>query len=144
MKAGKINIEFVQFWNSFKNKRSVGFGIPAFYSSTELGTEFQKDKETKTLKGKSYVLEQTIFADTTIVKAWKAGSYGNCLFRKCSINYNPDAGVGERFCIVVAEEIFEVGTLDGDDIHLPGVCVHRVIKSTDSCCPNLTLRIWIT
>jgi len=138
LKAGKIDVEFVPLGILSEKIRSGGFGIPAFYSTTGYGTEFQKGKETKTINGKSYVLEHTILADIAIVKAWKADTKGNSIFRKCSINYNPDAGMGGRFCIVEAEEIVEVGALNGDDIHLSGVFVHRVVKSTNSSCPNLT------
>ncbi|MEL7011949.1 MAG: CoA-transferase, partial [Pseudomonadota bacterium] len=85
-------------------------------------------KEHKNFDGETYFLERGIFADLSIVKAWKADETGNCIFRKTARNFNPPAAMCGRVCVMEVEEIVPVGSLDADSIHLPGVYVHRLIQ----------------
>lgn len=108
--------------------RAGGAGIPGFYTKTGYGTQIAEGKEVKEFDGEHYILERGIFADLAIVKAWKADTTGNLVFRKTARNFNPPAAMCGKTCVVEVEEIVEAGTLDPDHIHLPGVYVHRMIK----------------
>ena len=104
-----------------------GAGIPGFYTRTGVGTLVAEGKETKVFNDQEYVLEQGIFADLALVKAWKADETGNVVFRKTARNFNVPAATCGKVCVVEVEEIVPVGSLDPDGIHLPGVYVQRII-----------------
>jgi len=106
--------------------RSAGCGIPGFYTKTGVGTVIAEGKEVKEFDGEEYILERGIFADLAIVKAWKADTTGNLVFRKTARNFNPPAAMCGKICVVEVEEIVEPGELEPDSIHLPGVYVHRI------------------
>jgi 3-oxoacid CoA-transferase subunit A len=108
--------------------RAGGAGIPGFYTQTGVGTQIAEGKEVKVFNGKEYILEEGIFADLAIVKAWKADTTGNAIFRKTARNFNPPAAMCGKVCVMEVEEIVEPGTLDPDHIHLPGIYVHRLIQ----------------
>jgi 3-oxoacid CoA-transferase subunit A len=108
--------------------RAGGAGIPGFYTKTGVGTQIAEGKEVKQFRGEDYILEEGIFADISIVKAWKADDTGNLVFRKTARNFNPPAAMCGKVCIVEVEEIVERGALDPDHIHLPGIYVHRIIQ----------------
>ncbi|MCL4164699.1 UNVERIFIED_CONTAM: hypothetical protein GTU68_050421, partial [Idotea baltica] len=108
--------------------RAGGSGIPGFYTKTGVGTVIAEGKDVKNWNGQDYILEEGIFADLAIVKAWKADETGNLIFRKTARNFNPPAAMCGKVCVVEVEEIVPTGSLDPDHIHLPGVFVHRIIQ----------------
>ena len=128
--SGELELEFNPQGTLAERMRAGGAGIPGFYTKTGVGTVIAKGKEVKNFKGQDYILEEGIFADLSIVKAWKADTTGNLIFRKTARNFNPPAAMCGKVCVVEVEEIVEPGTLDPDHIHLPGIYVHRIIKGT--------------
>ncbi|MEO0752839.1 MAG: CoA transferase subunit A [Pseudomonadota bacterium] len=126
--AGELEIEFNPQGTLAERMRAGGAGIPGFYTKTGVGTQVAEGKELKDFDGDTYVLERGIFADLSIVKAWKADETGNCIFRKTARNFNPPAAMCGRVCVMEVEEIVPVGSLDPDSIHLPGVYVHRIVQ----------------
>lgn len=125
--AGELELEFTPQGTLAERMRAAGCGIPGFYTKTGVGTVIAEGKEHKDFDGETYILEKGIFADLSIVKAWKADTTGNLVFRKTARNFNPPAAMCGKVCVVEVEEIVEPGTLDPDHIHLPGVYVHRII-----------------
>ncbi len=125
--AGELEVEFCPQGTLAERMRAGGAGIPGFYTKTGVGTEVAKGKEHKEFDGETYILERGIFADLSIVKAWKADETGNCVFRKTARNFNQPAATCGKTCVVEVEEIVPVGELDPDSIHLPGVFVQRMI-----------------
>jgi 3-oxoacid CoA-transferase subunit A len=109
--------------------RAGGAGIPAFYTATGYGTPVAEGKETKEFNGRMYVLEEAFTADFALVKAWKADRYGNLIFRKTTMNFNPMMATAGKITVAEVEEIVEPGELDPDHIHTPGIYVQRVIKA---------------
>ena len=126
--AGELEIEFNPQGTLAERMRAGGAGIPGFYTKTGVGTQVAEGKEHKDFDGETYILERGIFADLSIVKAWKADETGNCIFRKTARNFNPPAAMCGRVCVMEVEEIVPVGSLDADSIHLPGVYVHRIVQ----------------
>ncbi len=125
--AGELEVEFCPQGTLAERMRAGGAGIPGFYTKTGVGTEVAKGKEVKSFDGQDYILEHGIFADLSIIKAWKADESGNLVFRKTARNFNQPAATCGKICIAEVEEIVPVGSLDADAIHLPGVYVQRVI-----------------
>lgn len=107
--------------------RAGGAGIPAFYTPTGVGTPIAEDKEVRVFDGKEYLLEEALKADVSFIKAWKADTYGNLVFRKTARNFNPVMATAGRITIAEVEEIVEVGELDPDEIHTPGIYVQGLI-----------------
>lgn len=126
--AGELEIEFNPQGTLAERMRAGGCGIPGFYTKTGVGTQVAEGKEHKDFDGETYVLERGIFADLSIVKAWKADETGNAIFRKTARNFNPPAAMCGKVCVLEVEEIVPTGSLDGDHIHLPGIYVHRIIQ----------------
>ncbi|WP_353472930.1 CoA transferase subunit A [Salipiger sp. H15] len=126
--SGELELEFNPQGTLAERMRAGGAGIPGFYTKTGVGTVVAEGKETKVFNGQEYVLEEGIFADLSIVKAWKADTTGNCVFRKTARNFNPPAAMCGKVCVMEVEEIVQPGELDPDHIHLPGIFVHRIIK----------------
>ena len=110
--------------------RAGGAGIPGFYTATGVGTVIAEGKEHKVFGGSTYVLEKGLVADLAIVKAWKGDTSGNLVFRKTARNFNVPAATCGMVCVAEVEEIVSVGSLDPDNIHLPGIYVHRLIQGT--------------
>lgn len=110
--------------------RAGGAGIPAFYTRTGYGTPIAEGKETKAFEGQDYVLEQSLKADFAIIKAWKADTYGNLVFRKTAMNFNPMMATAAHITVVEVEEIVNAGELDPNFIHTPGIYVDRIIQGT--------------
>lgn len=108
--------------------RAGGAGIPAFYTATGYGTLVAEGKETKEFNGRMYVLEESLTCDYALVKAWKADTMGNLVFRKTAANFNPMIATAGKITIAEVEEIVPAGELDPDDIQTPGIYVQRVIK----------------
>jgi 3-oxoacid CoA-transferase subunit A len=126
--SGELELEFNPQGTLAERMRAGGAGIPGFYTKTGVGTQIAEGKEHKEFDGETYILERGIFADLSIVKAWKADTTGNAIFRKTSRNFNPPAAMCGKICVMEVEEIVEPGTLDPDHIHLPGIYVHRLIE----------------
>jgi 3-oxoacid CoA-transferase subunit A len=126
--SGELEIEFNPQGTLAERMRAGGAGIPGFYTKTGVGTVIAEGKEHKEFDGETYILEKGIFADLSIVKAWKADETGNCVFRKTARNFNPPAAMCGRVCVMEVEEIVPTGSLDPDHIHLPGIYVHRLIQ----------------
>lgn len=126
--SGELELEFNPQGTLAERMRAAGHGIPGFYTKTGVGTVIAEGKEHKDFNGETYILEEGIFADLSIVKAWKADTTGNAIFRKTARNFNPPAAMCGRICVMEVEEIVEPGELDPDHIHLPGIYVHRIIQ----------------
>jgi 3-oxoacid CoA-transferase subunit A len=126
--GGELELEFNPQGTLAERMRAGGSGIPGFYTRTGVGTQIAEGKEVKVFDGEEYILERGIFADLSIVKAWKADETGNLVFRKTARNFNPPAAMCGKTCVVEVEEIVPTGSLDPDHIHLPGVYVHRLIQ----------------
>ncbi|MHA3977699.1 CoA transferase subunit A [Halovulum sp. GXIMD14794] len=126
--SGELELEFNPQGTLAERMRAGGAGIPGFYTKTGVGTQIAEGKEVKQFDGEDYILERGIFADLSIVKAWKADTTGNAIFRKTARNFNPPAAMCGKVCVMEVEEIVQPGELDPDKIHLPGIYVHRLIQ----------------
>ncbi|NMY65575.1 CoA transferase subunit A [Pseudomonas sp. WS 5018] len=127
--AGELALEFTPQGTLAEKLRAGGAGIPAFFTRTGYGTLVAEGKETRQFKGEWYVMEEALTPDLALVKAWKADEAGNLLFRKTARNFNPLAAMAGELCIAEVEEIVETGELDPDQIHLPGIYVHRIVHN---------------
>ncbi len=129
--SGALEVEFCPQGTLAERMRAGGAGIPGFYTKTGVGTLIAEGKEVKVLEGRNgpeeFILEQGIFADLSLVKAWKADETGNVVFRKTARNFNVPAATCGKVCVVEVEEIVPTGSLDPDMIHLPGVFVQRLV-----------------
>ncbi|MGE7842569.1 CoA transferase subunit A [Lysinibacillus sp. NPDC093712] len=125
--SGELEVELAPQGTLAERLRAGGAGIPGFYTATGVGTPIAEGKEVKVFDGKEYILEEGIVADFALVKAWKADKLGNLIYRKTSRNFNPLAAMSGKITIAEVEEIVEVGELDPDHIHTPGVFVQRVL-----------------
>ena len=134
--AGELELEFTPQGTLAERLRAGGAGIPAFFTATGYGTVVADGKETREFNGKHYVMETALVADVALVKAWKADTAGNLLFRKTARNFNPACAMAGKVCIVEVEEIVEIGQIDPDQIHLPGIYVDRIVHN-----PNPEKRI---
>ena len=130
MMNNEIEVDLTPQGTLAEKMRAGGAGIPAFYTATGYGTLRGEGKEVKEFNGRNYILEESIVGDFAIAKAWKADRYGNLVFRKSARNFNPIAITAGKISVVEVEEIVEVGELDPDEIHLPGIYVNRLIKGT--------------
>ena len=128
--SGELELEFNPQGTLAERMRAAGCGIPGFYTKTGVGTVIAEGKEHKDFNGETYILETGLFADLSIVKAWKADETGNLVFRKTARNFNPPAAMCGKICVAEVEEIVPTGSLDPDLIHLPGIYVHRLIQGT--------------
>ena len=126
--SGELELEFNPQGTLAERMRAGGCGIPGFFTKTGVGTVIAEGKEHKEFDGETYIMERGIFADLSIVKAWKADTTGNAIFRKTARNFNPPAAMCGKVCVMEVEEIVEPGELDADAIHLPGIYVHRLIQ----------------
>ncbi|MCT4684286.1 MAG: CoA transferase subunit A, partial [Roseicyclus sp.] len=126
--SGELELEINPQGTLAERMRAGGAGIPGFYTKTGVGTVIAEGKEVKVFDEQEYILERGIFADLSIVKAWKADETGNAIFRKTARNFNPPAAMCGKLCIMEVEEIVPTGSLDPDAIHLPGIYVHRLIQ----------------
>jgi len=126
----ELELEFTPQGTLAEKLRAGGAGIPAFYTKTGYGTLIAEGKETRQFNGEWYVMETSLTADVALIKAWKADKSGNLVFRKTARNFNPLAATAGKVCIVEVEEIVEIGELDADQIHLPGIYVQRMVLNT--------------
>lgn len=126
--SGELELEFNPQGTLAERMRAGGAGIPGFYTKTGVGTVIADGKDHKDFNGETYIMEEGIFADLAIVKAWKADETGNLVFRKTARNFNAPAATCGKICVAEVEEIVPTGSLDPDTIHLPGIYVNRVIQ----------------
>ncbi len=125
--AGELELEFNPQGTLAERLRAGGAGIPAFFTRTGYGTIVADGKETREFDGQHYVMETALRADVSLVKAWKADTSGNLVFRKTARNFNPAVAMAGKVCVAEVEEIVEVGSIDPDHVHLPGIYVDRIV-----------------
>ncbi|AZQ12113.1 CoA transferase subunit A [Shewanella khirikhana] len=141
MMSGELEVELTPQGTLAEKMRAAGAGIPAFYTATGFGTEVAVGKEVKEFNGRQYILEESIKGDFALVKAWKADTYGNLVFRKTARNFNPLAAMAGKVTVVEVEQIVAPGELDPDEIHTPGIYVDRLIQgSFEKRIEQLTIR----
>jgi 3-oxoacid CoA-transferase len=128
--AGELELQLTPQGTLAEKLRAGGAGIPGFYTRTAYGTKLAEGKDTRSFAGKEYVLEHAIHADVAIVKAWKGDKAGNLVYRKTSRNFNPMIATCGAVTVAEVEELVEVGALDPDQIHTPGIYVDRIIEGT--------------
>ncbi|WP_186387072.1 MULTISPECIES: CoA transferase subunit A [unclassified Stappia] len=124
---GELALEFNPQGTLAERIRAGGAGIPGFYTKTGVGTLIAEGKEHKEFNGETYILETGLVADVSLVKAWKADKEGNLIYRKTARNFNPMMATAGKVTLVEVEEIVEIGDLDPDAIHTPGIFVDRII-----------------
>jgi 3-oxoacid CoA-transferase subunit A len=125
--AGELQLEFNPQGTLAERIRAGGAGIYAFFTKTGAGTLVSEGKEQRVVEGETYVLETGLVADVALVKAWKGDAEGNLIYRKTARNFNPNMATAARMTVAEVEELVEVGTLDPDQIHTPGIYVNRII-----------------
>ncbi len=125
--AGELEVEFVPQGTLAERMRAGGAGIPAFFTPAGYGTVVAEGKETREFDGKMYVMERGVVGDFSLVAAWRGDRLGNLVYRKSARNFNPMAATAGKVCVAEVEELVEVGELDPDSVHTPGVFVHRVV-----------------
>jgi 3-oxoacid CoA-transferase subunit A len=134
--TGELEVEFAPQGTLAERMRAGGAGIPGFYTKTGVGTVIAEGKEEKVFDGETYILERGICADVALVKAWKADTLGNLVYRKTARNFNPMVATCGKITVAEVEIIVEAGELDPDQIHTPGIYVHRLVHN-----PNPEKRI---
>ncbi len=127
--AGELEVEFVPQGTLAERMRAGGAGIPGFYTRTGFGTIVAEGKETKEFDGQTFVLERGLRADIALVKAWKADTHGNLVYRRTARNFNPLVATCGKVTIAEAEIVVEPGALDPDEIHTPGIFVQRLVHN---------------
>ena len=124
---GELEVELTPQGTLAEKLRSGGAGIPAFFTQTGVGTLIAEGKEVRDFNGRPHILEMSLTADIALVKAYKADKAGNLVFRKTARNFNPDCAMAGKFTIAEVEQVVEIGEIDPDDIHLPGIYINRVV-----------------
>ena len=128
--SGELEVELTPQGTLAEKLRAGGAGIPAFFTQTGVGTLIAEGKEEREFNGKTYIMEESLTADISLVKAYKADKAGNLVFRKTAQNFNPVCAMAGKITIAEVEEIVEIGVLDPDEIHLPGIYVNRIVLNT--------------
>ena len=128
--AGELELEFTPQGTLAEKLRAGGAGIPAFFTRTGVGTMVAEGKEVREFGGRTYLMEESLVPEISLVKAWKADRAGNLVFRRTARNFNPAVAMAGKRTVVEVEEVVETGTLDPDEIHLPGIYVHRIVVNT--------------
>ncbi len=129
--SGELELEFCPQGTLAERLRAGGAGIPAFYTPTGVGTKIAEGKESRTFDGREFILEKGIVGDFAFVKAWKGDKFGNLIYRKTARNFNPMVATAGKITIAEVEELVEVGELEPDQIHTPGVFVQRIFKTSN-------------
>jgi 3-oxoacid CoA-transferase subunit A len=129
--SGELELEFTPQGTLAEKLRAGGAGIPAFFTRTGVGTIVAEGKEIREFDGHEYVMERSLNPEVSLVKAWVADKSGNLLFRKTARNFNPNVAQAGRITVVEVEKVVETGELDPDQIHLPGIFVHRIVLNTN-------------
>jgi 3-oxoacid CoA-transferase subunit A len=129
--SGELEVELIPQGTLAERCRAAGAGIPAFYTPAGVGTEVAEGKEIRVFNGKTYLMEYAFDADFAIVKAWKGDKHGNLIFKDTARNFNPMMAMAGKVTIAEVEELVEAGELNPNDIHVPGVYVHRIVQGSD-------------
>lgn len=139
---GELEVELTPQGTLAEKLRAGGAGIPAFFTQTGVGTLIAEGKEVREFEGKEYILENSLTADIALVKAYKADKAGNLIFRKTAQNFNPVCAMAGKISIAEVEEIVEIGDLDPDEIHLPGIYINRIIlnRNPEKRIEQMTLK----
>lgn len=127
--AGELELEFTPQGTLAEKLRAGGAGIPAFFTPTGVGTIVAEGKEEREFDGRRYIMERSIAADVSLVHAHTADRSGNLVFRKTARNFNPNVAMAGKVTVVEVENLVEIGELDPDEIHLPGIFVHRIVHN---------------
>ena len=140
--SGELEVELTPQGTLAEKLRAGGAGIPAFFTPTGVGTVIAEGKEVREFNGKDYILEESLTADVALVKAYKADKAGNLVFRKTAQNFNPVCAMAGKITIAEVEQIVEIGDLDPDEIHLPGIYVNRIVlnASPEKRIEQMTLK----
>ncbi|MBZ2209426.1 CoA transferase subunit A [Massilia sp. RP-1-19] len=125
--AGELELEFTPQGTLAEKLRAGGAGIPAFFTKTGVGTIVADGKEVREFDGEQYVMERSLVADVSLVKAYMADRAGNLVFRKTARNFNPNVAQAGKITVVEVEKLVEVGEIDPDQVHLPSIFVHRIV-----------------
>lgn len=128
--SGELEVVLTPQGTLAEKIRAGGAGIPAFYTATGYGTPIAEHKATGVFNDREYVLEESLTADFALIRAWKADTYGNLVFRKTAMNFNPMMATAGKVTVAEVEEIVEPGDLDPNFIHTPGIFVNRVIQGS--------------
>lgn len=126
--SGELEVDLVPQGSLAEKIRAGGAGIPAFYTPSGVGTPIAEGREVREFDGKEYLLEEGLTADFSFIRAKKADTHGNLIFNKTARNFNPMMAAAGKVTIVEAEEIVEVGQLDPDEIHTPGIYVQGIVQ----------------
>ena len=128
--SGELELEFTPQGTLAEKLRAGGAGIPAFFTKTGVGTIVADGKELREFDGETYVMERALLPEVSLVKAYVADKSGNLQFRKTARNFNPNVAMAGKITVVEVEKIVETGELDPDQVHLPGIFVHRIVLNT--------------
>lgn len=126
--SGELEVDLIPQGTLATRIQMAGMGIPAFFTPAGYGTEIAEGKEIREFNGKMYLMEEALHADYSIVKAWKGDRYGNLQFRKTTRNFSTSIAKAGDITIAEVEELVEPGELDPDQIHVPGIYIHRVFQ----------------
>jgi 3-oxoacid CoA-transferase subunit A len=129
--SGELEVELIPQGTLAERCRAAGAGIPAFFTPAGVGTEVAIGKETREFNGKTYLMEFAFDADFAIIKAWKGDRHGNLIFKDTARNFNTMMAMAGKITIVEVEELVELGELDPNNIHVPGIFVHRIFEGTN-------------
>lgn len=129
--SGELEVELIPQGTLAERCRATGAGIPAFFTPAGVGTEVAIGKETRVFNGKTYLMEHAFDSDFAIVKAWKGDTHGNLIYRETARNFNPMMAMAGRITIAEVEELVPAGELDPDQIHTPGIFVHRIFQGVN-------------
>ncbi len=129
--SGELEVELIPQGTLAERCRAAGAGIPAFYTPAGVGTEVAEGKETRVFNGKTYLMEYAFDSDFAIVKAWKGDRHGNLIFKDTARNFNTMMAMAGKITIAEVEEIVELGELDPNNIHVPGIFVHRIFQGVN-------------
>ena len=127
--AGELELEFTPQGTLAEKLRAGGAGIPAFFTRTGLGTVVEEGKEVREFDGRKYVMERSIVSDISLVKAWKGDRAGNLVYNKTARNFNPYAAMAGKITVAEVELLVENGEIDPDEVHTPGIFVHRIVQN---------------
>jgi 3-oxoacid CoA-transferase A subunit len=129
--SGELEVELIPQGTLAERVRAGGAGIPAFFTPAGVGTEVAVGKETRVFEGKTYLMENWLKADFAIVKAWKGDAAGNLIYKGTARNFNPMMATAGNITIAEVEELVEIGELDPNEIHTPGIYVHRIFQGAN-------------
>ncbi|ANN66257.1 CoA transferase subunit A [Bordetella bronchialis] len=129
--AGELELEFTPQGTLAEKLRAGGAGIPAFFTRTGVGTLVAEGKETREFDGHTYVMERSLVPDVSLVKAYAADRSGNLIFRKTARNFNPNVAMAGKITVVEVEKLLNTGDIDPDQVHLPGIFVHRIVVNAN-------------